>query len=104
MSETETTSFSVTASEPRPVRRALEVEVEESEVTLAPGELLLLHTDGLTEARSAEGAQLDLDGVIPVVERSTSAAELRDALMAQVKTHMGEHDDDITVLVVERAA
>ena len=35
MSETEPTSFSVTASEPSPVRRALEVEVEESEVKSA---------------------------------------------------------------------
>jgi sigma-B regulation protein RsbU (phosphoserine phosphatase) len=71
-------------------------------VELAPGDALILYTDGLTEARDAAGEQLDLSGVIPVVERTRGAEELKDALMEAARRHVAVQDDDITVLVVER--
>jgi trigger factor len=102
MSETEPTSFSVTASEPSPVRRALEVEVEESEVRSAfdrvyrnlarsvrvrgfrPGKTPRAVLEKLYAATVAEEverllvsqtfpAAVERSGVVPVVEPSIEA-------------------------------
>jgi sigma-B regulation protein RsbU (phosphoserine phosphatase) len=79
-------------------------DVEQSQVELAIGETLLLYSDGLTEARNAAGKQLDVSGVIAVMEGIGNAERLRDALMERVKAHMSRQDDDVTVVAVERTA
>lgn len=78
-------------------------DVEQSRLELGIGDTLLLYSDGLTEARDASGKQLDVSGVIAVMEKAGSNADrLRDALMERVKAHMSRQDDDVTVVAVER--
>lgn len=67
-----------------------------------PGALLLLHTDGLTEARDAEGAFYD---PVPRMRgrRFPGPDALLDALLADVHAHAGSRqDDDMALLAVMR--
>jgi hypothetical protein len=74
--------------------------------TLQPGDMLLLYTDGLTEARVSEASRLGVDGLSAFIEREvaatrTSPEALRRLRHAIVATHRGELDDDATALLVE---
>lgn len=67
------------------------------------GDLLVLFTDGVTEAMNPQGDSFGLDRLCAEVERSThrTPAEIRDDLMAKVTGWCGERlDDDVTVLVL----
>ncbi len=77
--------------------------------TLKPGEMLLAFTDGVPEARSADGAwftEARLLGMIPAFTHPTAggaaAAALLDQIDAAVQQHMAgsELSDDITMLAV----
>jgi sigma-B regulation protein RsbU (phosphoserine phosphatase) len=75
---------------------------------LGPGDLLLVYSDGLTEAMN--GAREEL-GEAPVeavlrAHRGATAARVVDALVAAVRAHAGAtpQSDDITLLVVKRTS
>lgn len=70
---------------------------------LAPGEALVLHTDGVTEALDAQGSQYGSQRLAAVLARTRSDAHgLRDALHADVRRFVGstEASDDLTLLVL----
>ncbi len=73
-------------------------------VTLAPGDTLVLYTDGLTEARDAEGQEYGYDRLAAFVESHAhvGAIALRDLLLAEARAWAGsnEPDDDTTFVVV----
>ncbi len=74
-----------------------------NEVTLGPGDMLMLYTDGLTDARSPDGAFLGQEGlarlVLEIADRP--AQEFLRLLMRQVRNYTGgEFADDVAVLVV----
>ncbi|MBN3932053.1 serine/threonine-protein phosphatase [Streptomyces verrucosisporus] len=71
-------------------------------VAFPPGSLLLLHTDGLTEARNAAGVFYDLaEGLRE--QRFSEPAALLDHLLAEVGAHTGRHrGDDMALLAVMR--
>ncbi|MFP8886897.1 PP2C family protein-serine/threonine phosphatase [Streptomyces mangrovi] len=71
-------------------------------VPFPPGSLLLLHTDGLTEARNAADVFYDLvEGLRG--RRFTGPAALLDHLLADVGAHTGGHQgDDMALLAVMR--
>lgn len=70
-----------------------------------PGSLLLLYTDGVTEAESANGIQL---GELPVEsmvsESAGTAAQLVEAIVTGIDLHASGYpqSDDITLLAVRR--
>jgi hypothetical protein len=73
---------------------------------LQPGDLLLLFSDGLTEARLDGGGRMGVDGLRQFIEREAAAAQaapetLRRLRRAIVDAHPGELDDDASALVVE---
>jgi len=80
------------------------VVYEECRAALSPGDLLLLYTDGLTEARADSGAFLELDGLAALMPRTdASAAECVRAVYAGVSAFAGDvRRDDIAMLVLRR--
>ncbi|HUV05439.1 MAG TPA: SpoIIE family protein phosphatase [Armatimonadota bacterium] len=76
------------------------------ELTLSPGDMLVLYTDGLTDARSPDGKFLGQEGLARlVVELAGGAArEFLRTLMDRVVNYTGgEFRDDVAILVVRAA-
>jgi len=74
----------------------------ESSVTLKPGDRLVLFTDGITEARSAAGAEFDDEGLLRVVARHPpgDATSLVGAIFDEVAAFTGGRlQDDATAVV-----
>jgi phosphoserine phosphatase RsbU/P len=80
---------------------------EDSFVQLVPGDLLVLFTDGITEAARANGEQLGEEGLIQLVTTLTDEppSKLNAKLLADVKSLCASRlQDDATLLTIELAA
>jgi serine phosphatase RsbU (regulator of sigma subunit) len=76
---------------------------KEEEVTLAPGDRLVLFTDGITEAESSEGLEFGDDRLLETVVRSRSSNPDRilRCLFDEVTRFAGRHlRDDATAIAV----
>ena len=73
-------------------------------VTLAPGDVLLLYTDALTEAMDAEGRLLGEDGLLAIARSLdlTDPNQIAPALIDAVGRHRSGRpaDDDLTLLTL----
>jgi sigma-B regulation protein RsbU (phosphoserine phosphatase) len=71
---------------------------------LAPGDLMVLYTDGVTEAMDASRAQYGLGRLCAEVERLHAApvAELRDHIVDSVMSWQARQRDDLTLVVIRR--
>ena len=79
-----------------------EASYAEGSIGLEPGDRLVLFTDGITEARSAAGAEFDEDGLLRTIERhrGADATSLVGAIFEQVASFTGGPlQDDATVVV-----
>lgn len=80
-----------------------EAEYTMSSLFLAPGDMLIMYTDGLTDARSPAGEFLGQEGLARLTQElaGTSASYFLDRLVEKVKSFTGgEFSDDIAVLVI----
>ncbi|EWC59230.1 Serine phosphatase RsbU, regulator of sigma subunit [Actinokineospora spheciospongiae] len=73
---------------------------------LEPGDRLLLHTDGVTEARNPEGVPFGLDRLVDLTERHEAAdlpapETLRRVVHAVLEHQNGQLQDDATLMLVE---
>jgi sigma-B regulation protein RsbU (phosphoserine phosphatase) len=77
-------------------------------IELNPGDLLLIYTDGLTEAESGAGEQFSLSGCMEVLRREGQSplSQLLDELRQEVRRFSGRDtlDDDFTLLALRRPA
>lgn len=76
------------------------------ETTLEPGDCVLLYTDGVVEARDADGAEFGLDRFADFIIRSSAADErpaevLRLLIHAILDYQRNELRDDVTILLFE---
>ena len=75
-------------------------------VHLAHDDVLLLYTDGITEAQNAAGDFFDEDRLRDVVRQNLnrSASDIQDSVIAKVDAFVGETPqfDDITMMVIVR--
>ena len=76
------------------------------EVTIGPGDLLLLFTDGVVEAEDASGREFGVDRLARVAAavRRLPSAEIVDAIVRETAEFTGsvEYADDFTVLALKR--
>lgn len=84
--------------------------LEEAQQPLQPGDLLLLYTDGLVEARDAAGEEFGYERLVDAVarRRRLEPDALRDALVAEVRAfaHATDGqtpgiDDDLTLVILQ---
>lgn len=79
---------------------------EEETVSLEEDCMLIVHSDGVTEAMNSEEEQFGDDRIAAVLEQHKHASppEIIDHLVAAVKKHAAGHpqSDDITVVVMRR--
>jgi sigma-B regulation protein RsbU (phosphoserine phosphatase) len=75
---------------------------------IAPGDLLVLFSDGITEAENPSGQPLEDTGLELVLERygALPPAELGARILAAVENHANasRFADDLTILLLKRAA
>jgi phosphoserine phosphatase RsbU/P len=69
-------------------------------LTVSPSDRLLLYTDGLVEARAADGNYFDLDAVASEALAARSLNEALDDLVKRVLNHVGGQLDDDMALVL----
>jgi sigma-B regulation protein RsbU (phosphoserine phosphatase) len=75
---------------------------EQAEVAVGAGDRLVFYTDGITEARNAEGDEYGEDRLMAAAaaRRSLAVEELKDELLAEVDAFTGgKFDDDATLIV-----
>jgi len=80
---------------------------EVSIVQLAPGDRLVLFTDGITEAAGADGEQFGEEGLIQVIRKLVNEppAKLNAELLSNVKNYCDSHlQDDATLITIAVAA
>lgn len=77
-----------------------------SRVVIAPGDLLVLYSDGITEAENASGRPFDEVGIetLLTAQAAQDPEHISRALLRAVEAHAGEVKlaDDLTVLVLKR--
>lgn len=75
-------------------------------IELKVGDIIVLYTDGITEARNIKKAQYGLERLCEVVGKSwdNSAEKVKQDVIADVKLFMGEQQqlDDITLLILKQ--
>lgn len=81
------------------------VRLDEHEVTLAPGDSLVLYTDGITEARHDEDLfdEIRLEAVLAAC-KTASASQITENILAAVNQFTGSEpqSDDMTLVVIQR--
>ena len=81
----------------------LPIAIRKHECTFSPGDVFVLHSDGVYETRNAGGATYGLDRLREVLTENgdDSAEALRDAILSDVAVFRGteEQHDDISVVV-----
>ena len=78
---------------------------EENETYLAPGESILLHSDGLVEAHNPAGEMFGFPRLQEIVESSSGSEHLIDECLTELKEFVGsdwEQEDDITLVTLQR--
>ncbi|MEG4293487.1 SpoIIE family protein phosphatase [Microcoleus sp. C2C3] len=89
---------------------ALEEDISDfiatTEIQLNSGDIVVLYTDGITEAFNMNKDQYGIEPVIEVValNREQSAAEIKQAVIDDVRRYIGEQKvfDDITLVVIKQ--
>ena len=79
---------------------------EEKETVLAPGDSLLLHSDGVVEAHDPHGSMFGFPRLKEAVARYPGGHELIDLVLSDLKGHTGEdaeQEDDITMVTLARS-
>lgn len=81
---------------------------EQAVAQIAPGDVLVLYTDGITEARNAQGAFFDERGLLESIQANLgrSAQDINDAVIADVDEFVGDapQSDDVALMVVVRSS
>jgi serine phosphatase RsbU (regulator of sigma subunit) len=80
--------------------------IAQEEVQLNPGDVVVLYTDGITEAFDINQVQYGLERLCEVVSGNCdrTAQEIQQAVIEDVRQHIGKQKvfDDITLVVLKQ--
>ncbi|HEY9665298.1 MAG TPA: SpoIIE family protein phosphatase, partial [Coleofasciculaceae cyanobacterium] len=80
--------------------------IASEQVQLNPGDVVVLYTDGITEAFDIDRKQYGIERLCEVVQRNCdcTAQEIRQVIIEDVRRHIGEQKlfDDITLVVLKQ--
>jgi sigma-B regulation protein RsbU (phosphoserine phosphatase) len=80
--------------------------IAQAELRLSPGDVVVLYTDGITEAEDIHGEQYGIERLCEVIHRAHErpAAEIKQAIIDDVMRFIGAQKvfDDITTVVIKR--
>lgn len=83
-----------------------DIRLEEREITVAPGDSLILFTDGVTEARNVNGQLFGEERLQRAItaDPNASAQQMLQTIVSAVEDFMGAapQSDDLTLFVVKR--
>ena len=82
------------------------MDYEETEATLAPGEVMLLHSDGIAEAHDPSGEMFGFPRMHEFMAKCVRADEVIDVMMTELDRFSGpghEQEDDITLVSLKRS-
>jgi len=83
-----------------------DVKYEQNSFVFNPGDLLLVHSDGITEAMDAEEEEFGTERLTRVVTdcQQDSATAIIDRVVSEVNSYIGDQSqmDDMTIVVVKR--
>jgi sigma-B regulation protein RsbU (phosphoserine phosphatase) len=81
-------------------------EFEQVSKLIEPGELLLIYSDGVTEAMNNTNEEFGEEKLLSILKSNVNllAKELIDKIVSEVKTHSSkvEQSDDITLMAIKR--
>jgi serine phosphatase RsbU (regulator of sigma subunit)/anti-sigma regulatory factor (Ser/Thr protein kinase) len=84
-----------------------EMSYEEKEATLAPGDTVLLHSDGLAEAHNSQREMFGFPRVAALTGEASDGEVLIDRLLKELQEFTGpgvDQEDDITLVTLGRRA
>lgn len=86
------------------VKPDIAAETVESSLRLAPGDVVVLYTDGILEARDGTGTQFGIERLVALVDANArdGVADLVAAITAGVRAWCPEPADDYTVLAARQ--
>ena len=88
------------------LEETIEDFVFQAHIELNQGDVVVLYTDGITEAENSLGVQYGLDRLCSVVKQNSqkSAVEIRQSVIEDLRMHIGVHKvyDDITLVVLKQ--
>jgi serine phosphatase RsbU (regulator of sigma subunit)/anti-sigma regulatory factor (Ser/Thr protein kinase) len=82
------------------------MDYEETEATLAAGEVMLLHSDGIAEAHDPSGEMFGFPRMHELMAKCVRADEVIDVMMTELDRFSGpghEQEDDITLVSLKRS-
>ena len=78
----------------------------EGRISMAPGDILVLYTDGISESRDPAGEEFGIDRIVETIRREAdqAAREILDALFCALREFTGGADpeDDRTVVIIKK--
>ena len=78
----------------------------EEKIQIAPGNILLLYSDGITEAVNTKGQEFGESKLVDTINKNwnDTSTELVEKIIAAVQTHAGDlpQMDDITIVIIKR--
>jgi serine phosphatase RsbU (regulator of sigma subunit) len=77
----------------------------DTSIELAVGDVMVLYSDGITEARSADGTQFGIERLCQTIEaaRADEVEAIRDRVVAEATSWQAAQDDDMSIVVMRRA-
>jgi serine phosphatase RsbU (regulator of sigma subunit)/anti-sigma regulatory factor (Ser/Thr protein kinase) len=83
------------------------MDYEEKDTVLAPGDSVLLHSDGIVEAHDPDRGMFGFPRLKETVAQNTGGQALIDRVIAELEAFTGsgaEQEDDITMVTLERSS